>query len=118
MLSNSSSFGSVRPQSVRKICLEIVTGHNVPLLNLHSQQQVIFITQAVVWWSVACTTETTSSDTHRATVVDACWALMLQSGRWGVPLGHPLLTVVTSPGVAQAWSVLTVNLMVMGRFGF
>lgn len=37
--SNSSSFGNVRSQSVREICLEIVTGHSVPLFNLQSHNK-------------------------------------------------------------------------------
>ena len=49
----------------------------------------------------------TSSDTHRATVMDACRALILQSGRWGECIFDTLLTVAIS-GVAQAWSILTI----------
>lgn len=120
MFSNNSSFGSVRPKSVRRIHLEIVTGHNVPLFNLYLYPSLIIRNvyyPGLLLLKCGLHGWTLSSDAHGAHT----WQWMAQCGGWGGKqrcvqsvLRDPLDG--KSPDVAKHWAVLTITLM--RTFGF
>lgn len=118
MFSNSSSFGNVRSQSVREICLEIVTGHSVPLLNLQSHNKSFSLLRLLfggVW--PAQPKPPLQTPTEPLPCIPAgCWFSRMGGGVC-VCLRCPFDSC-QSPAVAQNWFRSRVSLMGTMRFGF